>query len=205
MEPHLRAGLAIFNAGDFHAAHDAWEDLWLDLESGTADERFLHGLIQFTAAVYHAYEGNWVGSVGLADSAAGYLEDLPTGFHGVDVAAVRSSLATLAADPEVVERRSPPTLTHEGEVVGLSSLSFEATAVAADVYAEEDGYDESVVETAVRYARSDLADDAGTNPFVALLVDFVREPDERGIVFQRLAEHVDRRASREEDVEGLFD
>ncbi|MFB6301121.1 MAG: DUF309 domain-containing protein, partial [Halobacteriales archaeon] len=52
MDAHLRAGIAIYNAGGYHAAHDAWEDHWLDLESGTDDERFLHGLIQFTAAVH---------------------------------------------------------------------------------------------------------------------------------------------------------
>ncbi|PSP60265.1 DUF309 domain-containing protein, partial [Halobacteriales archaeon QH_7_66_37] len=38
-----------------------------------------------------------------------------------------------------------------------------------------------------------------------LVFDFLRQPDDRGIVFQRLSEHVDRRADREADVEGLFD
>ena len=26
MDAHLRAGVAIYNAGHYHAAHDAWED-----------------------------------------------------------------------------------------------------------------------------------------------------------------------------------
>ncbi|NIS31883.1 MAG: DUF309 domain-containing protein, partial [Actinobacteria bacterium] len=59
MDAHLRAGIAIYNAGGYHAAHDAWEDHWLELEAGTDDERFLHGLIQFTAAVHHAQGANW--------------------------------------------------------------------------------------------------------------------------------------------------
>jgi len=49
----LRAGIAIHNAGHYHAAHDAWEDEWLELDDGS-DERLLHGLIQFTAAIHHA-------------------------------------------------------------------------------------------------------------------------------------------------------
>jgi hypothetical protein len=33
----------------------------------------------------------------------------------------------------------------------------------------------------------------------------VREPENRGIVLQRLGEHTDRRRSRDDDVSGLFD
>jgi len=69
MEAHLRAGIAVFNGGGYHTAHDCWEARWLDLESGTDDERFLHGLIQYTAAVHHASERNWGGATGLADGA----------------------------------------------------------------------------------------------------------------------------------------
>jgi len=205
MDTHLRAGVAIYNAGGYHAAHDAWEDHWLGLESGTDDELFLHGLIQFTAAVYHARNRNWSGATGLADSACEYLADLPAGYRGVHVGEVRSYLATLARDPELVERRVPLTLSHRGEVLGLGDLGFEATCVAADVLAEEEGYDEETVERAIEYARADL--DAGTSesPFVALLFDFVRQPENRGVVFQRLTEHTGRRADRESDVEGLFE
>lgn len=205
MRTHLRAGIAIYNAGEYHAAHDAWEAHWLDLDSGTDDEQFLHGLIQFTAAVYHASTGNWSGAAGLADSAGEYLDELPPTYRGVDVADVRSELATLARDPEVVERRHPLALTHEGRELALGDLRFEATAVAADVFAEEYGYDEQLVETATGYARADLSDDVASSPFVTLLFDFVREPENRGIVLQRLGEHTDRRRSRDDDVSGLFD
>lgn len=205
METHLRAGIAIYNAGEYHAAHDAWEAHWLDLDTGTDDEQFLHGLIQFTAAVYHASTGNWSGATGLADSAGEYLAGVPSGYRGVNVGDVRSALATLARDPEVVERRQPLALTHEGRELALGELRFEATAVAADVFAAEYGYDEQLVETATGYAREDLSDDVASSPFVTLLFDFVREPENRGIVLQRLGEHTDRRRSRDDDVSGLFD
>jgi predicted metal-dependent hydrolase len=205
MEPHLRAGIAIYNDGEYHAAHDAWEAHWLDLESGTDDERFLHGLIQFTAAVYHARNGNWSGATGLADSAGEYLEGLPATYRGVNIGAVRSALAELARDPEYIERRPPVPLTYEGTALALGDLRFEATALAAEVFAAEHGYDEDLIERAIEYARADLDAGVASSPFVTLLFDFVREPDNRGIIVQRLGEHVDRRQSRDDDVAGLFE
>ncbi len=205
MESHLRAGVAIYNAGGHHAAHDAWEDYWLDLESGTDDERFLHGLIQFTAAVYHARNCNWSGATGLAESAGGYLADLPGGYRDVNVGDVRAYLSRLASDPELVERREPLRLVHHGTRLLPADLGFEATCVAADVLAAENGYDEETVDRAAGYARADLDAGESESPFVTLLFDFVREPDDRGVVFRRLSEHVDRRAGREADVEGLFE
>lgn len=205
MEAQLRAGIAIYNAGDFHAAHDAWEDCWLDLADGTDDERFLHGLIQFTAAVHHAHDRNWGGATGLAESATSYLDGLGTQYRGVDLAPIRDFLATLAVDPAVVERRSPPRLTHQGSVVTLPDLLFAAGAVAARVYAEQEGYDEAVIDRAIAYGNRDLEADEATSPFVTLVLDFAREADSRGIVIQRLSEHVERRKSREEDVAGLFE
>ncbi|MFD1587859.1 DUF309 domain-containing protein [Halorientalis brevis] len=205
MEPNLRAGLAIYNAGDFHAAHDAWEEYWLGLERDTDDEQFLHGLIQFTAAVHHASERNWAGATGLADSAAAYLVDLGEQYRGVDLTAVRSFLGALGDDPEVIERGGPPALTHDGAVVELAELSFEAAAVAAEVYAEDRHYDESVVEQAIRYAETDVDAGQETSEFVTFVLDFARDAAHRGIVYQRLAEHVQRREQREADVDGLFE
>ena len=208
MEAHLRAGIAVYNAGDHHAAHDAWEDHWLDLEPGTDDERFLHGLIQFTAAVHHGHEGNWDGLRGLADSAGEYLDGLPSPYRGVDLGIVRSYLADLAADPEHIERAEPPRLEHEGRALSLADLAeagdFGAAAVAAEVLAEEyDAYDEAVIEAAIDYARESVADGDGGR-FVALAFDFV-SGEERDLVYRRLREHVKRRQNREGDVEGLFD
>jgi hypothetical protein len=204
MDAHLRAGVAIYNAGEYHAAHDAWEDHWLGLEGGTDDERLLHGLIQFTAAVFHAHDQNWSGAVGLAESASEYLAGLPEEYREVNVGAVREYLAALAADPELIERDHPLALRHRGAALALSDLRLKPTAVAAAVLAEEDGYDEEVVKTVARYARED-APEQPTSPFVTLLFDFVRQPENRGIIHQRMSEHADRRASREADVAGLFE
>ena len=205
MDAHLRAGIAIYNAGEYHAAHDAWEAHWLDLQQGCDDELFLHGLIQFTAAVYHARNRNWEGATGLADSAVEYLADLPSAYRRVNVGDVRAYLTALGGDPELVERRRPLYLAYDGRVLDLDDLWFESTAIAAGVLAEAHGYDEALIEQAGAFARADLQGNVATSPFVTFLFDFVREPENRDTIVQRLSEHADRRASREADVSGLFD
>jgi len=205
MEPSLLAGIAIYNEGGYHAAHDAWEHHWLALQSGTDDERFLHGLIQFTAAVYHARNGNWSGATGLAESGAAYLSDLPETYRGVNVGAVRRYLDALAADPERIERHSPLALTYEGDPIESTDLPFDATAVAASVLAEERGYEDTVIDRACEYARADLDDGKTASPFVTFLFDFVRDPEHRGTVYSRLSAHVERRSNRVDDVSGFFE
>ncbi|WP_435076383.1 DUF309 domain-containing protein [Halococcus sp. AFM35] len=202
MRDHLRAGIAIYNAGNHHAAHDAWEERWLDLAGD--DERFLHGLIQFTAAVHHARNRNWPGTTGLAETAREYLTPLSSEYRDVNVGEVRDSLAALHADPERIERAPPLALTHEGRELALADLDFGASAVAAAVFAEHGDYDEAMVERAIGYARADLDAGRATSPFVTLVMDFARGGN-RAIVHQRLAEHTDRRTARERSVDGLFE
>jgi hypothetical protein len=203
MDAHLRGGIAVYNAGRYHAAHDAWEDYWLGLDSGD-DERFLHGLIQFTAVVHHATGENWSGAQGLAESAGEYLADLPADYRGVNLDTVRPFLARVAEDPQSVDWDAPPKLTHEGDAVGYDDLDFEATAVAAEVLAEADGYDESVVADATEYARREL-DERGEGRFVGQLFSFVQEAANRDFVYAHLANHVERERQKDDDVAGLFD
>jgi hypothetical protein len=199
---HLRAGIAVYNEGRYHAAHDAWEAYWLDLDEGD-DERFLHGLIQFTAVVHHASEENWSGAQGLAESAVEYLDGLPDPYHGVALDRVRSFLAATAADPHHAAA-DPPALTHDGEAIEYDALDFDATAIAARVLAGAGRYDEEVIDDAVDRARSELDGDGGSQ-FVGMLFSFVRERDQRPVVYQRLRDHVELEQQRDDDVRGLFD
>ena len=204
MDHVVRAGVAVYNAGEYHAAHDAWEGTWLELPRDSDDERFLHGLIQFTAAVHHARRRNWAGACGLAESGREYLDGLPADYRGVNVGEVREYLRRLGADPERVERARPIPLTVDGAAVTPADLDFEAAAVAAPALAETGEYDEAVVERGVELAREERA--AGTQTrFIALVMDFAADPDRRGLVYRRLADHVERRERRADDVEGLFD
>ncbi len=204
MDAALRAGIAIYNQEEYHAAHDAWEDHWLSLESGTEDERLLHGLIQFTAAVYHATNRNWAGATGLAESAQEYLAPLPEDYRTVNLHTVMTALERISRDPELIERTTPPVLTYGGHPVTAADLDFEETVIFATVVAEEHGYDRQPVNRAIEYATEAVEADE-SNPFVGLVFDFVREPNHRDIIMARLSEHVARREHEESDVMGLFE
>ncbi|WP_396610671.1 DUF309 domain-containing protein [Haloferax sp. S1W] len=205
MDDSLRAGIAIYNAGSFRAAHGAWESKWLALPDGSADERFLHGLIQFTAAVHHARDENRSGATGLAETAQGYLDGLADDYRGVNLGEVRSYLSKLERDPEATVRDGPLALRHGGDIVTYDDLDFDAIVVAAETLAEEvDGFDEAVVEDAISYAREEL-DDGTQTQYTAQVFDFVQNEEQRGLVYQRMEEHVRRKRRREGDVEGLFD
>ncbi len=46
------AGIDLYNDGEFHAAHDAWEDRWMG-EVGPAEKLFLQAMIQSAVAFHH--------------------------------------------------------------------------------------------------------------------------------------------------------
>ena len=62
-EEHLRiypieyiAGIDLYNAGEYHAAHDAWEERWMG--PVTPDEKlFLQAMIQSAVAFHHLQIG----------------------------------------------------------------------------------------------------------------------------------------------------
>ena len=46
------AGIDLYNAGEFHAAHDVWEERWMG-EVGPQEELFLQAMIQSAVAFHH--------------------------------------------------------------------------------------------------------------------------------------------------------
>ncbi|WP_410765664.1 DUF309 domain-containing protein [Haloferax sp. DFSO60] len=205
MDDALCAGAAIYNAGAHRAAHGAWESEWLTLPKDSEDERLLHGLIQFTAAVHHARAGNTSGATGLATSAQEYLDGLGDDYRGINLDEVRESLEHLESDPELAVEDGIAMLRVGGVAISYDDLDFDAIVVAAETLAEElSGYDDAIVEDAVTYARDEISTGVKTQ-FTAMVFDFVRDETHRDLVYQRLKEHVRRKRQRESDVTGLFD
>ncbi len=201
LEGALRVGCALFNAGAYHAAHDAWEPLWLPLEADTPDERFLHGLIQYTAAVHHATEGNAVGATGLAERAHQYVTALPGWWHGIDLVSIRHMLRALAADTTIVTRRDPPPLTHEGVAIQIEQLTATELSSAVDaVYESDPRWEREILEAAMAAARES---EPGAQ-IVRLLCVFIRDRAYRATVFDRIERYVDRRSQHTKDLHGLF-
>lgn len=46
------AGIDLYNAGEFHAAHDVWEERWMG-EVGAQEKLFLQAMIQSAVAFHH--------------------------------------------------------------------------------------------------------------------------------------------------------
>lgn len=195
----LRAGAALYNAGHYLAAHEPWEDLWLE-DPRESRQDCIQGLVQATAATYKARTGNWPGAVGLAESGRAYLAACD-GDGPIEAEPLRRWLEAVATDPEVAERRQPPALRLDGEVVRPTDLQFPAAGEAARALAETRG--DELVERAVDYAESDLAAEEASSPFVTLTLEYLS--GEPPTARQRLEEHVQRRQSRDGDVDGLFE
>ena len=199
LDPAVQAGVAIFNAGAHHEAHDAWEERWLTLDHGIDDERFLHGVIQYTAAVYHATRGNDAGAKGLGRRARGYLSDLPARYRGVALRPLHHRLAAITVDPSVVDRRGVAPIQYNGQPIGLSDLDWPAIAIAARVLADAmEQWDERTLQAAGERASTD-------DRFRSLVRDFVVQRDHRQLIYDRLVAHLDRERAIDNDVAELFD
>lgn len=200
----LRAGLALYTEDHVLAAHEPWERTWLTLADGTPDERLLHGLIQFVAAIHHAGEGNVSGATGLAASASEYLTDVPANHRDIDLDPVRDHLALLENDPVTTNLRvAPPAVEIDGTSIGFEDLEFDAAMLAAEALGETiDGVDPGIVEDAVRFAAEERG--TGRTQYAGLLTAFLTEADRRGTVYARLEAHVERERQKEDDVDGLF-
>jgi hypothetical protein len=193
VDHHLRAGAALFNAGHYLAAHEPWEERWLEDPRGQRDD-CLQGLVQAAAATHKSRTGNRSGAVGLAESGADYLA-------GCDREDLRAWLRRLAGEPTLAERERPPPIEVDGEAIDVETSQFPAAGLAAEALAETRG-DESV-ERAVEYAAADLEAGNETSPFVTLTLAYLRE--DSPAVRQRLEDHVERRRMRESDVDDLFE
>jgi predicted metal-dependent hydrolase len=83
----FRSGIALFNAGRFFEAHEAWEEIWLK-ESGP-EKTYLQGLIQLAAAFHHGQRANPRGAKSLLAAALAKLDRCPDQHWGVAIATLR--------------------------------------------------------------------------------------------------------------------
>src|SRR6056297_1667281 len=93
-------GVRFFNAGEFHASHDCFEDEWYNYGSGTTESAFGHGMVQVAAGAYKHFDfENDDGMRSLFETALQYLQGVPNDYYGVDVLDVRTTLTNALDDP----------------------------------------------------------------------------------------------------------
>lgn len=108
-------GLQEFNQEAFFEAHETLEDVWR--EAVGCQKPFLQALIQASVAFHHFTQGNAVGTRSLLGKSAQTLTDYPDIFGGIDVLALRQSIAewqrALAENlmPPAFPKLQPPSET----------------------------------------------------------------------------------------------
>ena len=81
-------GVALFNAGKFFEAHEAWEELWL--VEPEPEKTFLQGMIQLAAAFHHCRRGNSRGAKSLLAAGITKLDRFPGRHRGLALAQLRA-------------------------------------------------------------------------------------------------------------------
>ena len=114
-EDALARGAALFNQGLYWEAHEAWEELWLELED--EPKLFVQGLIQVSAGYFKAtVQMQPRGCVKLLTTALEKLDQAPPDFMGVEtqrfLLAVQRTLAEahrwLAGEIPAIDRALLP-------------------------------------------------------------------------------------------------
>ncbi|QLG26562.1 DUF309 domain-containing protein [Halorarum halophilum] len=96
-------GVRLYNAGEYHEAHDCFEAEWYNYGSGTTESAFLHGMVQVAAGAYKHFDfEDDAGMRSLFETALQYLHGVPSDFYGVDVDGVRTTLDTALENPAVL-------------------------------------------------------------------------------------------------------
>ena len=95
-------GIREFNAGDFYASHDTWEDVWMDVRG--PERPFFQGMIQVAVGYYHLSCENYAGAEHLLSRGIRKLEPYSPGHRGINTGRlVREAAKALA---EVLEVRA---------------------------------------------------------------------------------------------------
>ena len=103
-DPRFQQGVELFNAGEWYAAHDLFEELWH--ETADPERRSLQGILQVAVAQLHLQRGNRRGATILFGEALGRLKRPGTPDLGLDLASLcraaqqRLEALQLDRDPE---------------------------------------------------------------------------------------------------------
>ncbi len=104
---YIREGGVLFNRGAWWHAHEAWESAWLRMPEGPAGdaEIVVRGLIQLAAALHLEGIGRQDGAASNLRKAVEKLALAPDHFLGIDIGALRSSIAR-----RVLAGNAPPSI-----------------------------------------------------------------------------------------------
>ncbi len=88
---HYLAGIALFNAGRYWHAHEAWEAAWMAMGNGSEDdaEIFFRALIQLASGLHLKRSGRLAGARSHFAKAHQKFAAMPAVFMGLDTISLR--------------------------------------------------------------------------------------------------------------------
>ena len=99
----LAEGLRCYKCGEYFAAHEHWEGVWL--KCAEPEKTFLQALIQVAAAFHHFERGNCIGTASLLRRSLRRLESFPAEYGGVAVEQLRVSMRAWLAALDAMDER----------------------------------------------------------------------------------------------------
>ncbi len=90
LDATVQAGLVRFQRGDFHAAHDAWEEGWRKAQG--SERQLFQALVQLAAAFHQWGRGKPEGAATLFGRARSHLGSVPSTLLGVEVSELELAL-----------------------------------------------------------------------------------------------------------------
>jgi hypothetical protein len=95
LPPLALEALRLFNAGEYHAQHDLFEEVWRNEPNPVRD--LYQGVLQVGLAYYHIVEGNRRGALKMFKRAERWLAPLPDVCQGISIAQLRDDAAKARA------------------------------------------------------------------------------------------------------------
>ena len=112
-----RKALEEHNSGDFHEAHEIFEDLWLELDD-RQEKDIVQPLAQADALAVHIETGNMRAAQRLMRQLPELIQTFPLEYKGISLIGmkkwIKAMIATipLVGEPvEIISNKSPPKLT----------------------------------------------------------------------------------------------
>jgi predicted metal-dependent hydrolase len=105
-------GVELFNRGEYHPAHDCFEDEWYNYGRGSTESAFLHGMVQVAAGAHKHATGDDEGMRSLFRTALQYLSGVPRDYYGVDVLDIRTRVTNARGDPGALDDWTIPLDEH---------------------------------------------------------------------------------------------
>ena len=107
------------NKGDYHEAHELFEDLWMELDNRTEKDT-VQTLAQADALAVHLQSGNLGAAQRLMSQLPELLQTFPDNYRDIDLTEIRTWINRMiqtvpqSIETQVITNKKPPMLTDSG-------------------------------------------------------------------------------------------